>query len=320
MNREFDLAWGNPYFLIEELVKLYPKTLFNHNIKDMIYGPNIGTEEMISHTRRVIKETMGLEYKHIIMTSGATQGLNVTMRVLSSTHNNSVVVLDKYTYPLYNGMINKLGKNWNKVIFNEKQEFTGVKRIKLIDSPSNPFGKQYKNECDRLNTTIWDSVYHNKIYTDDLKTYPNHHVMVGSYSKLLGIAGVRIGYIATNYDDLANMFENEMLNETASISTPSQELLVDVLDNIDLGEFIKNGRKSIDYNREEISKLEYLFNNQPVQKTGMFYCAQADKSTLKLLDKCNIRYIILEDGYIRLSLGQTNELTKNAVKTVIKEG
>ena len=51
----------------------------------------------------------------------------------------------------------------------------------------------------------------------------------------------------------------------------------------------------------------------------MFYCATADSYILSLLDKCNVKYVKLEDNYIRLSLGQTNELTKEAVDAVIRE-
>jgi len=311
-----DFGWGNPYFLLEILDNTYHQRLAPFNIKDMIYCPDLGMDKLIEVTHKMIEETMGLKYDNIIITTGATQAANILLRVLKNDKINTVVT-PPYGFPYYGDMVEKAGyvrvSNIHSLVnFNPSS-------IKLIDSPSNPQGIQYGSAFGSNLNTIWDSVYHNKIYTTNLSTIPKHRAMVGSYSKLLGITGVRIGFIATNYHALAKRCAQECLMENATISVPSQELIIDIMDKIDLDHFLTAGKNSIDLNREEFRKIEYLFDNQPVPETGMFYCAFADKKALEILEKCGIKYVDLGDSYIRLSLGQTNEITREAIAAILKE-
>ena len=321
MEIKFDFGWGNPYFLLEILDNTYHQRLAPFNIKDMIYCPDLGMDKLIEVTHKMIEETMGLKYENIIITTGATQAANILLRVLKNPtgkleiFNN--VETPPYGFPYYGNMIEKAG--YTRTSDLKKLKGFDHTSVKLIDSPSNPQGIQYGSAFGSNLNTIWDSVYHNKIYTTNLSTIPEHMAMVGSYSKLLGITGARVGFIATNYHALAKKCAHECLMENATISVPSQELIIDIMDKIDLDHFLTAGKNSIDLNREEFRKIEYLFDNQPVPETGMFYCAFADKKALEILEKCGIKYVDLGDSYIRLSLGQTNEITREAIAAILKE-
>lgn len=310
--KEYNFAWGNPYFLLEILDRQYTQSLVLNDIKSMAYGPDEGLEETIDAVRYTIKKTMGLEYKHILITNGATQGINTILRCLAKNGAKHVLT-GKYGYPYYGNMIEKAGLNRIKGL---DSTFPATTTIKLIDSPCNPFGEQVRGSWGT--NTVWDSVYHNNVYTNNLTKKPSHSVMVGSFTKLLGIAGARVGYIATNSEKEYKMYKNESLYDLATISIPSQNLIIDILNNIDLDDFVKRGNLSLCDNREEFSKIRHIFDNQQVQETGMFYCVKADKKAIDLLDKCGIIFIRLDDEYIRLSLGQTNNLTKNAINAILK--
>ena len=312
MKKTYDFLWGNPYFLLEILEKKYNQKLAPYNIKEMSYAPNEGIPELIELTKKIIQETMGVNYKYIIITNGATQAINSILRFKISigyTH----VITHKYGYPFYDDMIKRAG--FVRIEDNSLKLPKNENAFRLIDSPNNPLGIQTKIGS---NNDIWDAVYHNRIYTDQISVMPNHKCMVGSYSKLLGVTGARVGFIATNDENFYNNVRDWSLKDTATPSKISQEMIIDILNKINLEEFIILGKRSLDNNREEFQKIAYLFDNQPIQETGMFWCVHADKKALKILDECNIKYLTLDGNYIRISLGQTNEITKEAVREILK--
>lgn len=312
-----DFGWGNPYFLLDTLKKHYNKDL-KVDIESMSYAPDPGISELVRLTKEVIKYTTGLDYKYVIITAGATGAINVILRHYKDQHDMESVVTLKYGYPYYNDMIKRAGLIRKE---DDGLKLSGNNEFRLIDSPSNPKGMQINGSHieDPYNNDIWDSVYHNKIYTEDLSSYPDHAIMVGSYSKLLGVTGVRIGFVATQNEIEYRALLDWHTKETAAVSLPSQLLVLDILKNIDLGRFLSDGKSYLDYNKERFQEIEYLFDNQPVQKNGMFYCAFINKKNKQILDDCGINYIVLENDYLRLNLGQTKEKVDEAIKTVLKK-
>jgi len=312
---KFDFGWGNPYFLLELLNALYWPDLSTPDIKKMSYAPDEGNPELIKQTKKIIKDITGQSYDHILITNGATHAINTILRYYKRQGYEEVLTRE-YGYPFYADMIKRAGLD--RVIVSEIDTFLPKeKQFALIDSPSNPKGLQTGMGSDE--NTVWDSVYHNKIYTDDLDTIPPHYWHIGSYSKLLGLTGARVGWIATNNAFAHALITDECLKDNATISVPSQDLIIDIIKRVDLDRFLNHGKRSLNNNRETIQKIEYLFDGQPVQSSGMFYCANADKKTIELLNNCGIQYVNLGDNYIRLSLGQTGKITKEAIEALLKK-
>lgn len=312
-----NLGWGNPYFILEQLEKHQNGLIANViNTKECAYGPDQGLPDLINLTHMVIAKTTGLSYKHLLITNGATSAINSILRVNKSLGMDKVLS-GEFGYPLYPNMIEKAGlaqipvTDWSGSISDSKT-------FALIDSPSNPLGLQTKIGSPL--TDVWDSVYHNNIYTEDLKTIPGHKVMVGSYSKLLGLAGFRVGWIATNDELYYNLLMKDSISENATTSVISQKTIVELLQyHIDLDEIIGHSKRALDFNRECWSNVLDLFDGQPMQSSGMFYLAQADKNVMDLLDSCMIQYVKLTDSYIRISLGQTNDLMKEATLRILRK-
>jgi aspartate/methionine/tyrosine aminotransferase len=188
--------------------------------------------------------------------------------------------------------------------------------MSLIDSPENPIGDQF--EGGNPASDVWDGVYNSKIYTKYPNKQPKHKYFVGSYSKLLGVAGARIGFIATNdplaYESLLHQSHNEL----TGISIPSQDLIVDILKWVDLEEFMSNSSRYLCYNKEEFQKIEYLFDGQSINETGMFYSPKADAKAIALLDKVGVNFVRLDDETIRLSMGQHKDIVKKGINAILK--
>jgi len=316
-NVKWDLGWGNPYFLLEVLDKEYKQKLSPYDIKKMNYAPNNGMHKLIRLTRNIIKEITGLDYKYITITNGATHAISSILRYYKSIGYENVLT-NKYTYPYYESLILRAGLSHTKFMFSGN---TNNKTFRLIDSPSNPkgeiflFGSVYKD--------ILDAVYFNKIYTNFSvslhKKYPYHYAMVGSYSKLLGLTGARVGFIASNHIFFHEMVGDWALKDNATVSVPSQELIIDILEKINLNKFMAKGNKYLNNNREEFQKIEYLFGGQRVNPNGMFYFVGTDQRAKRLLKKCGINFISMDDEHIRLNIGQTKEVVKNSIKEILKK-
>lgn len=321
-NIKIDFGWGNPHFLLDLLDQKLGGMNYYPDLKKMKYGPYEGTNALIAATREVIKETTGQTYHHVMITNGASSAINILLR-RHKARGGMTIVTSKYGYPSYNDMIKRAGL----------QRFRGLERMEaqnilepngkehsyvcLIDSPENPMGVQFTGG--NAGRDIWDGVYHNKVYTKRLDLQPKHKYFVGSYSKLLGLAGMRIGFIATN-DSLA--YEGllaESRNELTGISRPSQELIVQILARLDLDDFTTQGANELADNKHEFTKLEYLFDGQPVNEVGMFYCAKVDPKARQLLDKCGVGYVMLDEDTIRLSMGQSKKIVKEGIQYILKK-
>ena len=315
---KYDFSWGNPYFLLEVLDRVYKPLALAPTVKDMIYGPYEGMPELIKETHKVIFELTGLSYKHILITNGASNAINSVLRHFKS-RGGTTVHTSKYGYPSYEEMIKRAGllrvRDLNSVPVRINLETNQY--IRLIDSPSNPVGDHYTGGNPDMD--IWDSVYHNKIYTNNAAIQPQHLIHIGSYSKLLGVAGARVGYIATDDTLLYEALVQESRNDLTGPSRPSQKFILDILDKVDLDVFMKLGNIDLCRNKEEFLKLEYLFDGQPVNEIGMFYSPKADTKAVDILEKAGIDFVRLDSETIRLSMGQTGEITKAGIQAVLKQ-
>jgi len=313
---KYNFGWGNPYFLLDILSNMYVGGSYP-NVHSMIYGPYEGVPALIEETHKVIKQVTGMEYKYILITNGASNAINTVLRYFASRGGRNVFTT-KYGYPSYEEMIRRAGlvrtRDLNAML--PDLGFMGERDMRLIDSPENPFGAQYGGGD--ANRDIWDSVYHSKIYTRNLMTIPKHKYHIGSYSKLLGVAGARVGFIAVNEPLLYDALVAESRNDLTGPSRPSQCFVLDILKKVNLDDFMIQGAQDLCYNKEEFTKLEYLFDGQKVNETGMFYCVKPDSAALKLLEKVGVEYVRLDDDTIRLSMGQTKDVVKQGIKAILK--
>ena len=306
-----NLGWGYPVCVKEVLNSLYTPKLITSSIMDMDYPPYEGKERLTTHIKAITGK------KYIITTNGATQAINIVLRALKKSENKSIVVTNKHGFPYYPDMINKAGLIQQIVTSDQLSD----KVINLVDMPSNPYGIVHEIK-DPFNNTIWDAVYNSKVYLNS--SFPKiieSRVEVGSVSKMLGITGARIGWIATDNEKDYNLFFEEVKLENCGFSVLSQDLVTDILDKIDLDLFMTIAQGKVNNNREEFLKLSSFFDNQNIPEDGMFYVVSVDHKGLQIIDKSNVTYITLENEnngkLIRFNLAQNNDLTKKAISAII---
>lgn len=324
MVEEFKFCWGEPYCVREALKHYYKKKYHTQvDIDSIKYQPYEGDLELVKLTKKFVKDTTGVEYKHLIITNGTTGALNIVLRSLQRKHGYKNCYIHKYHFSFYPTIISK--NNYTQKIGlyqNHELELGGKDTIGMVDSPSNPSGDLLLY-TDTYNNIIWDSVYHNPVFINTIPVKPDHRVNCGSYSKCFGITGARTGWIATNNDEDYLLFKEENMYENCSVSYFSQNFVLDLMQNTDIDAFMKSSRYRVNNNREMFDRICYLFDGQSVPENGMFYAVWASPYTIKLLDKLNVKTIQMDalgnDKFLRFNLAQTNDLTKKAIRYIIKE-
>lgn len=323
MIQTYDFGWGEPYCVREALKHYYKRKIHPVNIDNLHYSPDEGLEELISYTRMFLENTTGIDYKYIIITNGTTGAINVVLRSLANREKKNICYTHKYFFPYYPHIISKNGYQHKTGLYNQHEcQLSKKNTVGLVDSPSNPEG-EILLYTDRENNIIWDSVYHNPVFVNTIPVKPDHRVNCGSYSKVFGLTGARIGWIATNCEEDYKAFMEENLYESCTISMPGQDLLLDILKNMDLNNFMRSAKYRINNNREMFDKVKNLFDNQPVTENGMFYSAWSTPKSYKLLDRLDIKYVEIDsenkNRLLRFNLAQTNDITKKAVRRILKE-
>lgn len=222
----FDFSIGNPY-------KEPPKSV-KETIKELVdetgihrYMANAGFPEVRERVAKHVSRNLdfSLDWKHIVMASGAAGGLNVVFKSILN-EDEEVIVFAPY-FVEYGFYAKNHGGNL-KVVDTTNSDFIPTReglraalnektKAVLINSPNNPSGALYNREVleglaaelkewkEKTGKTIFlisDEPYAEIVF--DGHEVPNilgiydDSIIVTSFSKSLGLAGQRIGYIAVN--------------------------------------------------------------------------------------------------------------------------
>lgn len=319
---KIDLTWGESVAVREQFIRqVDPFNLIAKNRSDLAnlnYSPFEGDPELLVNTKILIERQYGKKYRHIILTNGAAGGCVIAMRAYQKQGFKSVITYKAPYFSLYPGMIQAAGLT-QVHIYPE----LAIRPIALVDSPSNPLGIVREAQTGMFEfPIIWDAVYANNVY---MKTNVNipHDVLVGSYSKLTGLNGVRIGWIATDDTWIFERIKDLVTSEYCGLSVPSMQLLNECLERFDWATFERNARFALDTNREEWAKLEKYFQGEPVSENGMFFYGPMDNKCKELFEKANVLWtpgskLGDDDAFGRFNIGQSLSNIKNAVAQVIK--
>lgn len=319
MKAKFDLSFGNSVCVRQAFSEVvgcgYQFT--NEYIMSMDYPVHTGDPRVVEITRKVIERQVGRDYKHVFITNGATGADVIALRAYRQQGYIFCRTREAPYYARFPGMIEAAGM--------EHMQSEFANSVLLIDLPTNPTGTFLSGIKFHKGPIILDAVYYNNVYCGkNPRPGYGHNVLTGSYSKLLGINGIRLGWIATDDDLLADRITKLIIAEYCGLSVPGTTLLKTYLGpDFDWDSFESKSKTYLDFNREEISKLEKYFGGEPVPKLGMFYYAPMDKACKKLMEKAGIIWtkgslMGTDDNFGRLNVGQDINLTKEAVKNILK--
>jgi len=331
-NKIHDFSWGDTSGIREIMLKhsghifystrAMPWSLFG-------YPEHEGVMELRNLTKALIKNLTGREYRYIIITNGALQSLNA---YVNSKVNSNTEIL--YTNNMYFAFYPNIAANMRlKHIGDIKKALNpGKQNIGIIDSPSNPMGDMFDGNSQVKENVVWDAAYFSptycgmKVNEKKLKCMPiipDHDAMAGSFNKLTGINGLRIGWLATNSNIIFNRTLKYIESDTCGVSYPSQWAILQILKYVDLNAFFIESKDMLDVNRNEISRLDHLFSGQPIPDTGMFALFEVDQALKDLLAKANVKTMegsLCGDtrNSVRFNLAKSIRDTKAMVDAVIR--
>lgn len=318
----FDLGWGNSVCVRKAFLETYDGEMivFSHDkLAKFDYPKHEGDPELVDLTRNVIERQTGHRYKHILITNGATGGVVIALRMYQQRGYENCHTRNAPYYVRYPRMIRASGLHH----CDETYHIWRRESMILLDIPSNPLGLTGPIDTGYEVPVVLDGVYFNKVYMNWVIPTPRHNIMVGSYSKLLGLNGLRTGWIATDSDELYRSLADLVASEYCGLSTASTEIIKTTLFDFNWAQFEQLGRNRLDYNREQYSKLEKFFGDVAVPSNGMFYYAPIDAACRELLEKSGITWtkgsdLGTDDSFGRFNVGQDCALVEQAVKTVLR--
>lgn len=316
------MGFGNSPCVRQAFLETYNKTPMTFGptrLSTFDYPERTGDLELVEMTKEVIERQTGQTYSHVFLTNGATGGVVISLRAYKQRGFEYCHTRNAPYYLRYPSMI----KSADLMHCDEGFWIHKDESVVLLDMPSNPLGFMNEIRPDHKAPQIIDGVYLNRVYTYGYNKVPRHDIMIGSYSKLLGLNGLRIGWVATNDPLMAERLKELITGEYCGLSVASTEIIKHTIVDLDWDLFERRARSKLDDNREQWSKLSKYFGNEPVPEIGMFHYASIDKKCKKLLEKSKIEWTTgsslgTTDDFGRFNMGQDVELVEKAVKTVLK--
>lgn len=224
-----DVSLGNPFDPPPKKVSQVIRHLLKESSSPRFsaYMDNAGyPETRVAIARDLVNQKLfpkGLNENHIIMTVGATGGLNCVLSALLNPQDEVILLCPFFVeFPKY--ILNH--KGIAKIVCFKPPSFdldtnliekaiTRKTKAIIVNSPNNPTGKVYsakkinsfikllKEKSSKLKHPIFlisDEVYREIIYPPRKFVSPctnySYSIMVYSFSKSLNLAGERIGYVA----------------------------------------------------------------------------------------------------------------------------
>ena len=313
----------NPYGSIKEINEELSKISF-HNYPDSNQ----------SDLRKSLSEYVGVDVDNIVAGSGADEMIELIFKIYGKK--DETIIDLQPTFGMYSFLANSMGMNvisssrntdWSIDIENTIELIKKYRtKLLFIASPNNPTGNVIsKKEILKLLDTgaiiIIDETYYefcNKSCIDLINANENL-VVLRSFSKWAGIAGLRIGYMAASENIIKNMFKIKqpynvnLAAEIAAITTLKHK--DKLLKNIDmiLDERLKlkdflNQFQNISTSNSEGNFILCKFNNNDSEiifnnlaKEGIFVRRFSDD---------------LLKNYLRISIGKPEQMNK--LKNIIK--
>ena len=196
-------------YVISEMIKSIKSQEFHH------YAPPLGLEEL----RTLVLNRLGLTDLESLITDGAVSGLYHICKELCSSNDQLITTDPTWAWPIHFSQstgaeviqIPIFGKEYNYTLDPDRLKGYISKNTKLLYlvDPNNPLGTCFSKEQilkiveiaeDNDITIIHDCTYRD--FADDhhliANYYPENTITIWSFSKWLGLAGMRLGTIVTS--------------------------------------------------------------------------------------------------------------------------
>lgn len=240
------------------------------NSKDLqVYSPNLGLESLRMAIKNEYFPSHPNSQNNISITPGGMPALDLVIQLLNVDN----IYFPKFYWGSYSKMATIRQKSFS--FYNNLNEFDLTKlndsSCIFICDPSNPTGIKLNDDelinlIEKINNTgaiiIYDSPYRKLFYDDNffdkMANYDNV-IITESFSKWIGLSGLRLGFIHSNNEDFNNELNIRLLYEFNGVSSASQ-LIVEKVISTPEGKLAHNQFRKTTI--ENISKnIDYLYNN-----------------------------------------------------------
>jgi len=294
----FNLAVGEPEFL-QEQVWFGPLMDFSTSYP---YPTIDGHDALLEELRHLHP---GHEIYYVI-TNGAKQALLAAMYAFTKTARIGEVMHKAPYWPSYPTLA-----HFSRLGFTNALDDRAAQLV-CTTSPNNPDGRLDVTHCD-----IWDAVYAGShLYGfDGIK--PRYEVAVYSAAKMLGLSGMRIGWLVTRNKSIAQHAANYVEFTTSGVALPTQAYVARALNSLRMSDYVKlfetarkdllgNGEMFNHYLKDHVKQVQGV----PASGTGMFaWFEVADAYNFnEALNRAKIRVVSGpacggDENWFRMSMG-----------------
>ena len=254
------------------------------------YGGNDGDAELVE----TIKDKFHLNDHYVMTVPGGMATLDLVINSLS----DKTFWVPKYHWGSWNKILtlhNKEIKTFNDFdiknvdlsIYNDNgRSYEPVEGVVMLCYPSNPTGyapkfedlKAFADVCkERNQTLILDLPYYylfNEMNDRIYELYSDNVIILSSFSKSMGLSGLRIGYIGTKNKELYETMKIRSLYKYNSISTVPQQIINELITSEEgiksLSDYRNVTKENITKNIQYLSDRGLLFDEYTDIPTGPF--------------------------------------------------
>lgn len=334
---------GQPDFACPDFVKSAVETA-NAREKNNFYNHTNGTEGAREAVSWLRKEMFNQSYtkEEIIITNGAKEAIFLALAAILDSGDETIVIAPYW--PTYVEAVKFFGGK--PVVIDIKKDFhldieaiggalSEKTKAIIINSPNNPSGAIYgrdelsgiaKFAIEHDLVVISDEVYGSTVFDGkkhvsiaDFPDMKNRVVLVDGFSKMLSMAGYRLGYAASSKETINNMIKIKS-NMNGNTNSFFQIVLEEVLLNHpgEFLKFVKNTAADYEARRDFLSKGLSAMDIRFVRPEGTFYVFAEIPGCLNmksvefanaLLNKAGVAvapgvfFGDSFDGYFRISFG-----------------
>lgn len=295
----YDFSLGNPV--------LDPPGEFYERLRELALHPRKGMHRYMQNAgypevRRIIAERLSSETgmkvspENVVMSCGAGGGVNLILKAILDEGDEVIIISPYFVEYLYyidnwgaKAVVVPAGKDFHPDVRRMSEAITPRTKALLINSPNNPTGVVYPEETwkalgsalekagQKFNRDIYlisDEPYRRIVYDEVdcpwVFRYYRDSMIVTSFSKDLGLAGERIGYVAVHPDcrDGEKIMAGMIFNMRALGYVNAPALMQNVLMSIGQATVkVEEYRKKRDLLCEGLAEAGYAF----VKPLGAFY-------------------------------------------------
>lgn len=334
----FDFSLGNPH--LEPPAELV-QSLQHHTAAPRPgihrYMPNPGFPEVREKVAASFskREGVAVPASHVVMTVGAACGLEIVLRALLNPGDEVLLfapIFAEYRFYVMHAQgecrLVETGSDFDLDLAAAANAIGPRTRVVLVNSPNNPTGRVYpettivqlckvleqkSKEYGRPIVLLSDEPYRRLVYdgvqVPPIFPYYSHAITVSSFSKELGIAGERIGYLAVHpsFSESDKILAGIVfcLRTMGFVNAPALMQLA-IADSLDASVDIDAYRKNRDIFWNGLTEIGY----EVVKPEGAFFLFPKtpladDVAFVRLLQKQNVLSVpgsgFDRPGYIRLS-------------------